>query len=218
MVNATLPHNEYASIEDGNHIKVDFVRAIFQTMRMTHKTPKELAGDEWRHWKLKINAPHECYRQVVCNLAPDMGLVAYGSALDGNKKHHRICQEFLETGSDYEDPPDEVHDRESDAFKESQARFESEFYSAQLDSDARVSQPKKDWINAHRDAVAQYQAGRWDTIPYRSRYNQHDDDFLDPDEENFENDGTYTEQEHEAWRHRHEENKYTEYFPNVPWS
>ena len=224
MVNATLSHNEYASVEEANEMKIPLVEAIYKKMRTTNKTPRSLAGYQWRHWKLGINAPWSCSREVVSHSHPSLGLVEYGSRWDDNEEHRAIMEAFhnadLSTYG-YEDPPDKEYDRESDEFKAWQVGYdiEAEEIKEQLDDQARVEQPMADWVKAYRDAVAQYGAERWDTVPYRPvpAYMAHEP-FEDPnDHDAYDHDGTYTPAEIEAWKNRGDNDKYTPYFPKVPW-
>jgi hypothetical protein len=227
MVNALLRNTEYASVQDGNELKIPMVEKIIKKLMKTGTTPSELAGSDWKHWKLGINAPWESYREVLSSTGSDGVLVEYASAEDPNRDHHLIKQQhdMHEADSDADHPPDsplDDSDTESEGLMEEKSEAyhdEGDWLGDQLDRDAIDSVPKKEWVKDHREARVAYEAGGWSFVPFkRSNRDEEDEDDEDEDDEDWVSGDAITEEEHMQYRHRHRPSKYTDFHRKYDWN
>jgi hypothetical protein len=221
MVNALLPNTEYASVQEGNALKIPMVQEIIKKLIKTGKTPSELAGSDWKHWMLGINKPGENYREVLNSTNSDAALVQYASEEDPTRHHHLLAERHDMHGSDSD--TDHSHpgsmddsDTESEGLmeeKEEAYHAEGEWLGAQFDEDAIERVPEEEWVEDHRAAKVAYNAGGWSSMPYKPRKLDEEDE----EGQGWVSGGDITEEEHMAFLHRLLPSKYTDFHRKYDW-
>jgi hypothetical protein len=221
MVNALLPNTEYASVQEGNALKIPMVQEIIKKLIKTGKTPSELAGSDWKHWMLGINKPGENYREVLNSTNSDAALVQYASEEDPTRHHHLLAERHDMYGSDSDTDhshPGEMDDSDTESeglMEEKEAAYhaEGEWLGAQFDEDAIERVPEEEWVEDHRAAKVAYNAGGWSSMPYKPRKRDEEDE----EGQGWVSGGDITEEEHMAFLHRLLPSKYTDFHRKYDW-
>jgi hypothetical protein len=149
MANALLPDDQYASIVDGNEMKIPLVEMIYKQMLHTGQSPAAMAGDGWRHWALHINAPWDSSPEVLKHKDSDyfLDLVEFGSEHDPNPQNQAMRDNYY--------PPEEENNK-----REENSRIQNE----------RLAASELKWVIRRRMQIERHNAEGWQSIPSTSRY------------------------------------------------
>jgi hypothetical protein len=187
MANAILPDDQYATIVDGNEIKIPLLKTIYAHLIKTGQTPNEMAGDDWRHWKLGINAPWGSLPQVWN---------------DKNKNSHHDLVDF---GS--EEDPDVQHQLMYDRYNQPQ-NDESEwdlnsYTSRRAERDKENAELESKWVKDRRERIQQHHEEGWRVVPSTTRQAKQLRELMGESEQDEVDEDAYapgtTRDEHALW-------------------